>query len=221
MPAKVRTLCPVELRPSPVPFPVPYSVLQRPCTKEGDREGSFARFKMQLLLTVLRLLSFLVSLVCRLLCRLHIVTLCWCVMVKRATLSVTSDELIRRVLYSRCADSLSGPSGSFCPEYPSPLTPSPLPWSPLSQTYPALPVSLVQSLSLTSHCHVLRKCLLHLISIPSGHVSTPLLRAGPDGSIQCQHGPKECTGNIWENCAIAQKPQFEDHWKFILCLEQV
>jgi interferon gamma-inducible protein 30 len=45
-------------------------------------------------------------------------------------------------------------------------------------------------------------------------------RKGPDGSIQCQHGPKECTGNIWENCAIAQKPQFEDHWKFILCLEQ-
>ncbi|KAK8799652.1 hypothetical protein WA158_006200 [Blastocystis sp. Blastoise] len=38
-------------------------------------------------------------------------------------------------------------------------------------------------------------------------------------TFQCQHGEKECYGNMVENCAIAHNP--DNWWNFILCEESV
>jgi interferon gamma-inducible protein 30 len=39
------------------------------------------------------------------------------------------------------------------------------------------------------------------------------------GKTQCQHGPQECQALEWEDCAIKHYPDFNDHWPFILCME--
>lgn len=40
-----------------------------------------------------------------------------------------------------------------------------------------------------------------------------------EGKVQCQHGPGECEGNRWEQCAVYAYPQ-EKHVPFIICLEK-
>ena len=37
--------------------------------------------------------------------------------------------------------------------------------------------------------------------------------------VTCQHGAGECNALMVEDCAIKHNPAFEDHWPFILCME--
>ena len=39
------------------------------------------------------------------------------------------------------------------------------------------------------------------------------------GKVTCQHGPAECTGNSYEQCAIDIYPEFYKHFPFYECLE--
>jgi len=50
--------------------------------------------------------------------------------------------------------------------------------------------------------------------VPYGNANTR------GNTVTCQHGPDECTGNIWENCAIKYYQEFNDHFNFIVCLER-
>jgi len=40
------------------------------------------------------------------------------------------------------------------------------------------------------------------------------------GTLQCQHGPEECTANSYEQCAIDAYPAFADHYPFYYCMEK-
>lgn len=40
-----------------------------------------------------------------------------------------------------------------------------------------------------------------------------------DGKVVCQHGPQECEGNRWEQCAVEHYPDQDDHVPFIICME--
>lgn len=40
------------------------------------------------------------------------------------------------------------------------------------------------------------------------------------GKLECQHGPKECTANSYEQCAIDTYPDFKTHFPFYLCMEK-
>ena len=40
------------------------------------------------------------------------------------------------------------------------------------------------------------------------------------GKLECQHGPKECTANSYEQCAIDAYPDFATHFPFYLCMEK-
>jgi C1A family cysteine protease len=44
-------------------------------------------------------------------------------------------------------------------------------------------------------------------------------RTAPDGSVQCQHGDRECKANIWQSCAISLFPEFTAHYPFVKCME--
>ena len=37
--------------------------------------------------------------------------------------------------------------------------------------------------------------------------------------VTCQHGSGECNALMVEDCAIKHNPAFEDHWPFVLCME--
>jgi len=53
---------------------------------------------------------------------------------------------------------------------------------------------------------------IHLLPYGNAHTSA--------SGVKCQHGAGECVGNIWENCAINQRPAFPEHFPFVLCMEQ-
>lgn len=40
-----------------------------------------------------------------------------------------------------------------------------------------------------------------------------------EGQVQCQHGPMECKGNIFVNCAIHLHPELKDWFPYARCVE--
>ena len=56
--------------------------------------------------------------------------------------------------------------------------------------------------------------IMNVTLVPFGNAH---IRAG---KLQCQHGPKECTANSYEQCAIDAYPDFSTHFPFYLCMEK-
>jgi len=56
--------------------------------------------------------------------------------------------------------------------------------------------------------------IMNVTLVPYGNAYT----RGQD--VQCQHGEKECEGNMWELCAISLYPDFDQHFRFIYCMEK-
>lgn len=44
-------------------------------------------------------------------------------------------------------------------------------------------------------------------------------KVGDDGTVKCQHGPEECTGNTVLSCAMDSHPTQEDWFLFAWCCE--
>ena len=57
---------------------------------------------------------------------------------------------------------------------------------------------------------------MNLTVVPFGNAIGPF-KVGP--TWECQHGANECTGNRWEQCAIAHYPHVSDHFPFYSCME--
>lgn len=56
--------------------------------------------------------------------------------------------------------------------------------------------------------------MVNLTIVPFGNA-----RVNPKGGYQCQHGPQECKGNRWEQCAIKHYPDTLQHFTFYHCME--
>lgn len=57
--------------------------------------------------------------------------------------------------------------------------------------------------------------MVELTIVPFGNA-----HANGQGGYQCQHGPQECEGNRWEQCAISHYPATRQHFTFYHCMEQ-
>lgn len=55
--------------------------------------------------------------------------------------------------------------------------------------------------------------IMNLTLVPYGNAR------GTPPSVTCQHGPNECTANMFEACAINMFPGQDNWWPFVHCLE--
>lgn len=56
--------------------------------------------------------------------------------------------------------------------------------------------------------------IMNLTLVPFGNA-----KIDANGTVTCQHGPTECTGNSYEQCAISHNPESAKHVPFYFCLE--